>query len=489
MQIPTVRRLLRIALPRCAFGLALAATAVALIWAIENHYARKAWLEYVAGQARAGGRLDYREFIPPPAPEEENFFCAPFFGLFGGREGQPTAGKIFRFPNNTKGRSIPGGHPSAATLGLLPAWRQYFLETGALDSGGDHVGRDVLRALDKIHNPAWALLIEAVARPKSRIPAKWDAGGSQAIFDERSSDVLLPASGMHRLRLIAHLACGDGPAAAREALGILRLGEVLHGEPTLLCAMLRAMLVANGSYAIRSGLHSGLWGEEELLALEEQLKRVDVLADYAFGMESEKAWMVDYLDNAYKERLDFFKPRRNYGGGERLMPAFAYDRSKVLLCRQIDKEILSLHVAGGSQKSPMAEPYAHLRWRPWNRIRYFYYFLATYMLAGDHVVALDVQTVTNQARIACALARWHIREGAYPAGLESLVPAYLGAMPLDPRTGETFGFRQTDDGKYLLLSTAAAVRIPDGLGAEVLRAGMRDGTVKMDGVWHYLSKD
>jgi hypothetical protein len=44
-----------------------------------------------------------------------------------------------------------------------------------------------------------------------------------------------------------------------------------------------------------------------------------------------------------------------------------------------------------------------------------------------------------------AAERWRLAQGAYPADLASLVPAYLEAVPVDPFSGAPLHYRAADD--------------------------------------------
>ena len=63
-----------------------------------------------------------------------------------------------------------------------------------------------------------------------------------------------------------------------------------------------------------------------------------------------------------------------------------------------------------------------------------------------------MQSMTDQAVIACALERFRLANGRFPDALEKLVPDYLKAVPLDVVNGEQPHYRLNKNGKYLLYS-------------------------------------
>src|SRR6266542_4871382 len=80
---PTFRRLFRWLfswrmIRRCLFVLACLVTSLALYHAEENWRGRRTWKKYRQELAARGERLDYREFIPKPVPDNQNFATTPF---------------------------------------------------------------------------------------------------------------------------------------------------------------------------------------------------------------------------------------------------------------------------------------------------------------------------------------------------------------------------------------------------------------------------
>jgi hypothetical protein len=61
--------------------------------------------------------------------------------------------------------------------------------------------------------------------------------------------------------------------------------------------------------------------------------------------------------------------------------------------------------------------------------------------------------VAKQATVtAVALKRYQLNHGNYPVDLNSLVPEFLPAVPLDPVDGQPLRYRPSADGTFLLYS-------------------------------------
>jgi hypothetical protein len=66
--------------------------------------------------------------------------------------------------------------------------------------------------------------------------------------------------------------------------------------------------------------------------------------------------------------------------------------------------------------------------------------------------AASMQTATDQAAVACALERYRLANGQFPDSLQALVPSFIAHLPNDVITGDSFKYRRTDDGRFVLYS-------------------------------------
>ncbi len=62
------------------------------------------------------------------------------------------------------------------------------------------------------------------------------------------------------------------------------------------------------------------------------------------------------------------------------------------------------------------------------------------------------QTQVNQARLACALERYHLARAQYPETLDALTPRFIDQLPHDLIGGQPLIYHRTDGGGYLLYS-------------------------------------
>jgi hypothetical protein len=93
------------------------------------------------------------------------------------------------------------------------------------------------------------------------------------------------------------------------------------------------------------------------------------------------------------------------------------------------------------------------------------------------------QTVADQAMLACALERYRLAKGQFPAALDALVPACLEKIPPDVITGEPMHYRRAPDGQFLLWSVGWNEEDEDGTPGDSASDDKRG-----DWVWQYPSK-
>ncbi len=61
----------------------------------------------------------------------------------------------------------------------------------------------------------------------------------------------------------------------------------------------------------------------------------------------------------------------------------------------------------------------------------------------------EVEARRRATRLMIAVERHRVREGALPTSLDDLTPAYLEEVPVDPMTGQAFGYRLLEEGEVL----------------------------------------
>ena len=278
---------------RSVFGLACVSTIIFAAYGIENYRGEKAWADYRAEAKAQGTKLDFKDFIPPPIPDEENFAAIPIYRELLSHDPviKARAERACELPSECIRiymASLGGG-----TTPDFVAVRDCLAKNSLLPTVTDNAAADVLRALEQFE-PTLAQLRAASLRPRSRFDGEWEKGLDAAIW--RMGGVL-PLAKVVSLRVSALLAKGRTHEALIDWRAGYRNAGLFQGEPTLLACMLRVFLVSFSTDSIRQGLSGHFWSEDELKSIINDLAAVDLMADFTFGLSSERAFGNGVLDH------------------------------------------------------------------------------------------------------------------------------------------------------------------------------------------------
>jgi hypothetical protein len=318
--------------------------------------------------------------------------------------------------------------------------------------------------------PEFDKIRQAVQRPSARLDG--DYGQFYRV----------PVPNLTALRAAAFRLAGRGQAflmrgQPEEALRELTLLHDLRGcmanKPagnpmTLPWAM--ANLAVAGVYVecIDSGLRWQVWRDAELAALEDQLSRLDLVSPVWCALESARAGDCHLLESGSRTEV-----ARVFGISEgkthlwqkitspsrvavQFMPrGWLYQNmanGAVLDQKRIDsvdrlQGVIRPHQVedAGGKVLDQLQLHRHS----------FYWFLAKDLnppLSAPLKTTAFAQCAANQALVVCALERCRLARGEFPAALRDLIPQFIPILPMDPVNGESFKYRTTAAGRFLLYS-------------------------------------
>jgi hypothetical protein len=519
--IPPVRRLFSWLLRRRFLALVCLATLVALFYAIEDWRGRRAWQSYKRAWEAKGERFDLASFIPPPVPDDQNFFASP---LWEDPHFAETNRSMARDDTNrqeclviTVNDPIGGYNPSVGSWikgqGVdLATWQAFYRGSNNLFSAKSGPptnyfpiakqpqtpAADVLLALTKLKETR-QLLIAASARPQARAWVNYDAGYAMQLTYLARMKAISQYLSLHEY---AALTAGDRETALEDVKLSFRLIEALRGEPILVSQLVRIAMVHIALQPVWEGLADRQWTASELSAIECELGKLDFLSDYQFAMRGERAfnvWWVDYIRKAGISGLnEMSAPREDSGHFEleqflgkatfRLIPAGWVDQNKLSLCCLHENYLLPL-VGDSDQRvvSPTAIQKANSAlgrqgWRPYDAFSGLLFPALTRFAER----CARSQSTVDLARVACALERYRQANGQFPDTLPALAPKFIAKLPHDVINGQPLKYRRTDDGQFVLYSVG--LNETDDGGTVVL---MKNGGVdlnKGDWVWRYPAR-
>jgi len=239
--------------------------------------------------------------------------------------------------------------------------------------------------------------------------------------------------------------------------------------------MIRGMTLHWLAAAAR-GLELHAWQEQQLAALQGELKDIDVIALHVKALRCGRALMFSAVENG--DAAQFTTGHEGFSTSLR-------HHSKFLLVRlaphgdierwfgpriaDLRKMIGSFTPADGILRP--ADLKQASAW--WGRAK-----------QGTPAI-LWAQALVNEGQIACALERYRLTHQQYPETLDALVPSYIERLPGDFINGEPLKYRRAEDGNFLLYSVGWN-ETDDG-GKAVADPAHPESLKEGDWVWRNLS--
>ena len=435
---------------------------VLVVIGIENLRGAHAWNSLKREHDAAGDPLNLEAVIPAPVAPENNFAETPLLKpLLEYRPGekQPSAE---RASAQERLKHLSLGDPKGMADRLpdgrinLAGWQQYF-------SGGDlgiprgtagSAAEDVLAGLQKWDSEL-SELEAASRRPAARFNIHYNEGFNALLPH------LAPLKGIlliYELRSAALLGVGNAASALKDIETSEHVATSMDGEPLLI-----SMLVeyAGQTFVTRmawQGLVDHRWNAAQLEQLQAQFAgRSDPLRRFALAIKGERAFAVAAIDPGHANIAEVMNQLQS-GQGEpqleavgRIAPRGWLRQNQVTIVRFYDAALRSPHTAANQissgQNGDGVPNVVNDRFLP-------YAILARQLvaaIANAEMKSFRMLAVDRMAVIACALERYRIANGAYPAQLGDLVPKFVAALPADPANGGVFSY-QPEDGWYHLAS-------------------------------------
>ena len=488
-------------LRRILIGLAVLATLIAILYAEEDWRGKRAWENYKHEWEAKGEKFDWQVFVPASVPDDQNFFTAPIFTNM-------LDGKIVMNPYHSDGS--PDFRPEKNEVGYLggegktritnlKTWQvSYRNPTNAslakefpIAPQPQTPAADVLLALSKFDS-AIEELRQASQRPYANVPIPYEEGLSA------SASTLLPylanlkrCAQVLQLHAVAELADGQNAKALDDVKLLLYLNNSLRNSPFLISHLVRIAIEAIGLQPIWEGLAEHKWSDEQLVALDAELGKLDFLADYEFAMRGERAFAIASFENQRLTR-EIISGQENGSlvtNSLRFMPSAYFYQNELAFARMQQQWLLPLVDTNSRIVLPAALQRAEISVHAEQK-HYSPYKVQALMLfpaigrAVEKIAA--IQSSIDLARIACALERYRLAHGQYPETLDALAPQFIGKLPHDIINGQPLHYRRTDDGKFLLYSVGWN-ETDDGGQVAFKKDGSEDRE-KGDWVWQYPLK-
>jgi hypothetical protein len=504
-------------LKRMLFALACLATLIALFYVEENWRGKRAWDNFRREWEAKGEKFAFKDFVPPPVPDEQNFALTPVvvscYGQLLTRDGKRIPFEQ-RDTNLVNRLSFDLGDQDLATNGLgnwfrgtisdlsfqQAKYRELAAKTNLFSVPPQPTppAADVLLALSKFDGTVEELR-QASLLPYSRFPLNYDIDCPAAILLP-SLAAMKNSAHLLRLRAIAELQNSQSEKALADVVLGLHLTAADRSEPFLISHLVRVAMADLMLQPIYEGLANHQWTDAQLVTLEAELKLLDFLADYQFAIRGEivlHTGVLEYLRHNPEKILDLSSDFNNHSSDKLstlargvwwLIPNGWFYQNQMRTCRFLVQNDLPASAPEQHQVFPFAVQQAATALEqefksktPYNLLeRMFLPALANAVKKFAHR-----QSAIDLARTAIALERYRLARGEFPETLAVLEPQFIAQLPHDVIGGGPLKYRREANGAFTLYSIGWNER--DDGGVVVFKKGSTPDldVTQGDWVWRY----
>ncbi len=452
------------------------------------------WKRAEAELRSKGEKLTFAELVPPMPSDSENFFADPLWAGYSdlvrtncrGCDGTEHQVLVTRIPADqqpiTLWRKVALSSQESAELGRIRGKSVSSEKPDRVAAYGDlrsqlrseksaERKKELAALTRQILSPADEVLArttELSKRPQAQFPLRYDLIEQEGSIPDLvlGGGVVLQLSQILDMRAGCELLLGKNVKAADDVETLLRLSSIQKNEPLLISLLVRVSVTTVALKVLDQGLADHVWTSDQLALYQSLLEKIDLPKNLLFALRGERIF--------FRESLKGQKQFRSITWWL-LNKDVAYHA--LLQQRALEKMEGALQAAGWNSASahPFKDEQAALENAPFSRLMYMLVTIAIPALDGATEKAAVGQTQVNQTLIACALERYRIAHGSYPASLDVLVPEYLAKLPNSPITGKPMNYSLNADGTFLLWSP----------GWNLKSLGGKPGEAKGDGdiVW------
>jgi hypothetical protein len=455
------------------------------------------WKQAEAELRAKGEKLTFAELVPPMPPDSENFYADPLWAeyvdLVKKKNAQGLVDWEPRLPCDQRQlrrwESVPLTPEEKERLSKLIVGEKgiktrkeafSLLRTKLAKEKDPQKQKEMATLFLDIIAPAQPVLARIAKlseRPKAQFPIRYDLGLNAPLPHLTTIMVL---SRIINGKALSELFLGKTQEATTDTLTLLRLASIDRTPPLLICHLVGFSSATMACVSINKGVELHAWTNDQLTSFQKLLGSIDLRARCLFALRGERIFFneIKPCDHLIVSNGDGgksgFENITNLANKIILLNNKAYQ----LLLIQRQLETLSANYQKGwniSSTPPMDMQIQDILKNPNSKLIHMLNVLSVTGYADYTEKIADYQTQVDQTLIACALERYRLAHGAYPASIDTLVPEYLAKLPNSPITGKPMNYSLKPDGTFLLWSP----------GWNLKSLGGKPGEFKGDGdiVW------
>ena len=480
-------------------------SAVVLFYNIELWCGKRAWACVVREVKARGESLDYATLFPPAPPDTENFAKAPLFTPFF----EPRAPRSWSGPQAPTSpqleevarfavRHYPAGTPFALWLegrksNFQELWNFHFPNRSRPDPTSDSNAarpandaaadwRGAIPPVPRVNTPGFAndadaasaILAELEKQRSILDELRQFANRPDCWFplDERLDCNILespqgrPMNGLLRLlrlRASAELELNRPEAAFDDVRFILRLADYdrQKPQPTSVAYAFYHLSVVDALQPLWEGLAKRCWTATQIAEIQRQLEILNLLGDYPDAVRADALAMATLVESLIPSS-SHEPPRKLFDTADeqrtpdwvRLVYPTGWSLQNQAAIHQFHLQTTSRYldldarrIVGQRHGRP------HELFASSDPLFPIFMTPKIWQMFDDAAESFPfAQATVDLATLACALQRYRLVNGEFPATLDALAPQFTAKLPHDIITGEPLKCRRTDRGGFVLYS-------------------------------------
>lgn len=445
-------------------SLVVAAVAIVLFfYGFENWRGRRAWRLHRESLAARGEKLQWKDYLPPPVADSENFSKAPIVDalMFRGHRAAGGSEKLSRLKGLGLGTPLGDFWSGRLTdLGWSDARLSASDDLDPKDPTGNHP-EGVLEGFRSLEAELEQIR-QAASRPHSQLVLPETYSISLPLPDYVMARTLAQAFSIHAA---AEIATTNSAQAFRDARVLHQLSKAVGSQPVLVSAMIHVSISEGMELQVFwEGLRAGVWTEPQLREFQETFASMDLLADVDRGLRgAEWSGLLGIAESCAPREYRALvgvegssEPSDSRGRWLRRSVEWGPSgwRYQNLLVHSLAMQerfstySVSKHQidASGVRSQNAALSVARSAYGPFDLL----VAIAMPNVGKALYSVARSQTGIGMASVACALERHRLARGEYPAGLAELGADAATSLPRDIISGRDLRYRRNADGTYLL---------------------------------------
>jgi hypothetical protein len=308
------------------------------------------------------------------------------------------------------------------------------------------------------------LMREALERPSVRIDGDYSQPFSQPRLDFVTIRFVAQTLAQ---RAQCYLLLGEPEKALHDLTLLHQLNRLMEAKPvTLVAAMIEVAVTDVYTAVIADGFRLGVWREPQLVALQAQLAELNLPPQLRSAFLAGRAGSCRVLESlsASKIHQSFTFPPSAQSLWQRLqdpqmlMASVAprgWNQQNMIVVAMLDQKYLDAFDAERQLFLPrQLDSIARDMQKTFNRVTPINFLAAICVPNFSQAckTLARVQTLANEANVACALERYRAAHGNFPETLDLLVPHFIQKLPTDVIGGQPLRYRRKSSGDFLLYS-------------------------------------